>query len=299
MKLRLKLPDGLRAVKPYLDCRRDPAFPHYAMDEATRDAIMPPNTLTSRDQEIREHENARLGFDPLQRTWEMTITDPIVGYNYQLRWRLPPDTIDPTIRAEVVAAQRQLLAAGDRDQHPTAWGTFDEHRLLIEGFLRDNRDPNEKRGLEVFIYDRSRLDLVPVFSYRSWLPGPLPQNFRIGLGDGIAGVAFQQRRIVPWSGLTQDDPFIQPVPYPNVPGEDPMKLTTMIAFPIYHSKFAKGRPPSWSVIGTVCFSSSSEASMIAGMCTTERTTDIEQLMFTAERYSQDMVQDILETLAAP
>lgn len=84
----------------------------------------------------------------------------------------------------------------------------------------------------------------------------------------------------------QDDPFILPLPYPNVASEGPMDLRTMIAFPIYHSRMARGWPPPWSVIGTVCFSSSSEASMTAGMCTMQPSTDILELMFTTERYSQ-------------
>jgi 3',5'-cyclic AMP phosphodiesterase CpdA len=301
LRLHLRLPDGLRAVRPFVECRRHPDFPGYKIDDDTRDAIMPPEALTSRDEAMRDHENERLSYDPFHRTWELAVSQPMVGYNYQLRWRLPPaDTADPGLLGDVVAWQRQLLQAADRTRQPAAWDLFDQHREAFDDLLRsDSKD--DDRGFELFVYERSTLNLVPAFSYRSWADGPLPRSFTLAPGVGMAGTAFQQRRTVPWSCLASYSPFIHPVPYPAAAGEPGMELRTMIAIPVYHPETAEMQPspPPWSAIGVVCFSSSSERSKIAGMCTATPDTDARDAMITARGLAQSMADHIRGKLAPP
>jgi hypothetical protein len=297
LAISLTLPDGLRSVKPYVECRRHHRYPNYPIDDDSRDALMPLESWKTSDLKMRDEEDQRLSYDPLRQTWKLTVAQPMVGYNYQLRWKLPGDRIDPVIQGQVVAWQRQLLAIGTPAQHPGAWQVFDDHRIAIETLLRSGaRD--EHRGFELFVYERSTLELVPVFSRRSWAAGPLPGGFRITLGDGIAGTAFQQRRTVPWSDLVRDSPFIEPVPYPEVNGEPAMDLKTMIAIPVYHPATAdnKPNPPPWSAIGVVCFNSSSEASKIAGMCTRTPDADSVKLMTGVRALAQSLVHNVLKAL---
>ncbi len=300
LAISLTLPDGLRSVKPYVECRRHHRFPDYPIDEDSRDALMPLESWKDPDLKLRDEENQRLSYDPLRHTWHLAVLQPMVGYNYQLRWKLPGDQIDPVIQGQVVAWQRQLLAITGPAQHPAARQAFEEHRLAIEILLQSGAN-DEHRGFELFVYERSTLALVPVFSHRSWTEGPLPGGFRIALGDGIAGTAFQQRRTVPWSDLARHSPFIEPEPYPEFNGEQAMDMKTMIAIPVYHPVTAdnKPSPPPWSAIGVVCFSSSSEASNVAGMCTPTPDAESEKRMAAVRALAQSLVHNVLKRLAAP
>jgi 3',5'-cyclic AMP phosphodiesterase CpdA len=301
----LKLPPNLAAAKPYVACRRHGDFPRYEVD-GYNDAVMPRDSWTDDDQDMQEEENQRLRFDPITRVWSVTIVQPMVGYNYQMRWPLLRDSIDQEIQDDVLAWREILLdatrLAAEQPQPPpqyqNALAAFDALRQAIETLLAAG-DRAEKRGVELFVYDGSGLRLIPVFNYRSWTPDPLRADFDIALGDGIAGVAFQQRRTVPWSAASRLDPFIQPVGYPASAGEPAIKLRTMLAVPVYHPKMAnEPHPPPWSAIGAVSFSSTAYNSKVSGMCADHWRPDSDERMTNVRGLAQTLVHSVRECLSA-
>ncbi|MGE0417392.1 MAG: metallophosphoesterase [Acetobacteraceae bacterium] len=273
LTLRLKLPPTLADIQPRVACRRHRDFPAYGID-AARDAVMPGNACPHDDPDMQRHEQENLKFDPSSGAWVLTVEQPMVGYVYQLRWEIPGEPADAVIQGDVLQWQDLLLscAAVEETQprpggYDSALTAFREDCEAIGKLLRWG-GRSEKWGVELFVYDRDTLTLVPAFSVRSWQPGQLPPGFRIGLGDGIAGAAFQQRRSVPWSRASAYSPYIVPVPYDGPSPQDAVQLSTTLAVPVYHADCADlPRPPPWSAIGVLCFSSSSPASKVTGMCT--------------------------------
>ena len=144
-----------------------------------------------------------------------------------------------------------------------AWRVF----KLMSDDLRDHLwwgdGDSEKTSVELYAYDRSSLMLRQVLARRSWLEEPVKAQFAMKLGEGIAGAAFQQRRIVPWKYEDERPSFIRPVPYPDGTGENMPHFAAMLAIPVYHTaKQDDPRPPPWATIGVVCFGSTSKASKV-------------------------------------
>lgn len=273
LRLSLKLPRSLADVRPRVACRRHQDFPAYRID-SFRDAIMPEGACRHDDPDMQRDEQENLRFEPASGAWILTVHQPMVGYVYQLRWEVPGEPADPVIQGDVMQWQDLLLACVDLTDpqagppgYEPAVAAFNQNCEAIGRLLRWGGRA-EQWGVELFVYDRNHLALAPAFSFRSWQPGPLPPGFRIGLGDGVAGAAFQQRRSVPWSRASAYSPYIVPVPYDGPSPQDAVQLSTTLAVPVFHPDCADlPRPPPWAAIGVLCFSSSSPASKVTGMCT--------------------------------
>jgi predicted phosphodiesterase len=298
--IELKLPDSLRQVQPYLRCERHKGFPDYRIENC--DANFAPDTLWHIDDTMSREEEDHLRYIPSQGVWRLVIERPMVGFQYGIRWRIPGIQPDGAMPGQTLEWRKDLLQMGERiasgklitadreaqKRFESLYQTLD--KLLSEG--------SEKRVTAFFVYDRSKLALVPVLIHQSWSNTPLPSDFTIPLGDGIAGAAFQQRRIIIWADETREtSPFIRPVLYPNESDEEDTRLRAHLAVPVYHPEVQDdARPSPWSVIGVVSFGSSSMASHIPSMLDLEPDPLSGQRIAAARGFAQTHVQAILDAV---
>lgn len=298
LTITLELPPSLSEVQPKLRCRRFPAYPSYAMD-ASGDAIFPGDGDWVDDPKMTDHDAANLHMDPRSALWRLTVNRPIVGYLYQLIWSIPGDQPDIPVRAEVIHQRDTLLRTLlSTEQMPPAEvsNTFnvlatEMHRL----FGRGNR--GERWSVEFFAYDKLALALRPVLSRRSWTTAPMRKDFVIPLGAGIAGVAFQQGRIIPWAKEKIGSPFIRPVPYVETDGEPTVDMRTILAIPIFHiTQHQVDRPPPWSCVGVVTFGSNSDASRIPELFESPTDDEILDIVVGARGLAHASVDAILKNL---
>ena len=303
MVLSVSVPESLAGVHPYVRCLRHPDYPHYAVDE-TGNAEMPPmeDEKLVPDNDVQVADRAGLTYDATARTWKLSVEHPMVGYHYQLRWKLPGDQPDPNIRGYTDASRILLLRLGERMANG-ALTAADREAVRIFDTLRGELKRQLKTAVgeedwvaALFVYDATRLALRPALSYRSWAEDrPLSPDFQIDLGAGIAGAAFQQRRILPW-GTWARRSYIEPVPHPVYEGEPRVDLINLLAVPVYHSDVQDlKRPPPWGTIGVVSFGSSSEASRIAAL--NQQTGQSNELRRALRGLAQTHVLAIVECLS--
>lgn len=301
--LNLKLPaESLVELRPYVRCERPLNFPRYEIDQDD-DAILPDGTEYEIDRDMQEEENKQLHFDIIKGAWKAVIEQPLVGYIYQLRWEIPGERPREPIPSETAEWRRLLL---DMVQRTTTLQANDFDReaarlfaLLTEelGKLLGRSQATNAHLADLFAYDGERLCLRQVICSD---PNPLPARapaFEIKLGDGVAGAAFQQRRIVPWSRGDTGPAFIRPVPYPHRSGEVAMPFSAMLSIPIFHPTEQDNPHPSpWSVIAVVGFATTEASSRIPAMLNPPLSQENEDALRDARGLAQSMVYEILTTL---
>ena len=309
LRLRLRLPDSLGLVVPYVRCLRLLDTPEYKINEvgdvdllaALAKCVPVPDEEAARD--------AQLLFNNETRTWEMKVEQPIVGYHYQLCWELPGvpphDLKDgPRLQGETQETHKLLLglaariAAGQADDPADheAIQAFDLFRTALEKQFSKGRK-SESRSVELWTYDAETLTLRPVLSYRSWSQKPWPLAFKIPLGDGIAGAAFQQRRFVPWGRNLAPGSLIEPSPSVPPEGEAKVDMEYMVGIPLYHPEVPDPpRPPPWATIGVVSFSSSSTGSRLAGLTGAHPDPAMQRLVLAVRALAQKLVTRMTNVL---
>jgi len=279
MVLALTLPQSLSLVVPYVRCMRPSGFPNYKINDTDDVDDDAQKLLHEHDRVMSEEEAPHLNYDPARGRWQLIVRQPMVGYIYELRWKVPGELPNPLISGETLQAQELLLKLQGRNKAKTstpldvAIELFDDLYHKLDQLLSwGGRD--EKRSVELFVFDPARLVLCPVLSHRSWISTPIRSEFEIPLGAGIAGAAFQQRRIVPWGKGTGNPAFVAPVAYPQADGEEVTEMRTMLAVPVYHqTQQNAARPIPGSAIGVVSFGSDSTGSKIAGLLDRTLTED--------------------------
>jgi hypothetical protein len=300
--IELKLPDSLSQAQPYLRCERYEGFPNYEIDSC--DANFAPDTAWYIDDTMSREEGDHLRYIPSQGVWRLVIERPMVGFQYGIRWRIPGIQPDGAMPGQTLEWRKDLLQMGRRIASGNSTTADREAQKHFESLyqtldmLLSEGSQQEKRVTALFVYDRSQLALVPVLIHQSWSNSPLPSDFTIPLGGGIAGAAFQQRRTIMWAAETPEtSPFIHPVPYPNENDEDNTKLVAHLAVPTYHPSVQDdARPSPWSVIGVVSFGSSSMASHIPSMLDLKPNILSQQRIADTRGLAQTHVQAILDAV---
>lgn len=301
LSVTLHLPPSLANVQPYVICRRVPQYPVYKMD-ANGDAIFSEESEWIVDPAMTKYESSFLQHDARSEVWRLQIERPLVGYEYQLQWRLPNENVEAAIRGEV-RHQRQIVLEAFHWQEAGGAGwpaiVTDTFSLLSDELERmfGRGSKNEYRCVEFQVYDSKEVALRPVLSKRTWTSKPHNSSFVIPLGCGIAGVAFQQGLIIPWVKGETDSPFVRPEPYDTEEEEElEAKMRTILAIPIFHaSQHHLGRPAPWSCIGVVSFRSSSDASKIPQLLG-PLTHDITDVVLVARGLAHAAIDAILNCL---
>jgi hypothetical protein len=298
LELSVRFPESLAGVRPYLRCLRPPGYPDYGVNPDTDEAAFPrtPEDLVV-DPDLTAEEQTKLSFDG---TWRLRVEQPVVSYLYQIRWRLPGDAPHVRIAGPTRTFRKLLLAIGSRlaaskeiEMDMKCRQAFGGLCRDIVGQLRALEDPEEKLVMAMFIYDSAAVAVRPVLSWRSWRDDPLPFEFTIPLGGGIAGAAFQQRRSIAWSEAATEISLIRPEPHPD---SHDLKLRNVLALPVYHDSVKDDRqPPPSGAIGVVTIGSSSDASPVAAL--TADNGDAQERRNELRRLAQTRFEQIREILA--
>jgi 3',5'-cyclic AMP phosphodiesterase CpdA len=298
--LNLVLPESLAAATPYISCYRPSTFPVYGIDELTKDCEVTPETQWEFDGEMRDEEARYLSYVPEKGCWKIVIRRPLVSYRYRLLWELPGLRPDEPLPSQTEQARQLLVRAADRAEANALLANdakisllFGELGTSLEQLLGSHEE-DERRVVELFVYDGGKLALRPVLRLRDGQSDMIPLGFGIPLGDGLAGAAFQQRLTLPWAHNANALPFIVPVPYP---GEPTNPFRTMLAVPVYHpAEQNEHRPSPWAAICVVSFGSSSLASKIPPLLNQTLTAESNKLIKAIRGLCQAGVNDILQTL---
>ncbi|PZU94503.1 MAG: hypothetical protein DI527_02655 [Chelatococcus sp.] len=296
LTITLKLPQSLSGIALALDCLCPKGYPDYKID-AAGDATFQGDASWSGDVEITDHERGNLHFDPVRGVWKAVIDSPMVGYDYRIAWRTPDVPLDKPVKADVLHQRRVLLDALDAeaDNAPAMASFAVLARDLVHLFGQGGRA--ERHCVELFVYDSLKVALRPVLSVRSWSTMPMRKDFAIPLGRGIAGLAFQQGRIIPWAAASAESPFVKPIRYPWGEGDDEVEMRTMLSIPIFHpSRVNEERPPPWACVGVVSFGSSSDATIVPRLLDPAWATEAMEKLLGGRILAHACVDEILKSL---
>ncbi|WP_407121462.1 hypothetical protein [Bradyrhizobium sp. STM 3561] len=258
LRLSVKLPESLNGVEPYIRCLRPASFPDYEVNKwgDVKAGTSPPVV------DIGTLDEERLQYKASTRTWRLEVERPMVGYVYEIRWKLPSDKPIRGIASETRRFQNLLLT-----HDPVADAKAAEEFDVLLGVLKRLfrlRNTREKWAVVIFAYDHTLGALRPALSYRSWSASKLPSNFAVTSGKGIAGAAFQQRRMIAWGQSWAGESLVKPVHHPYETDADDVEMACVVALPLYHPTYQDHRrPPPWATIGAVSFGSAAESRQIA------------------------------------
>lgn len=192
--------DDVALGQPYVRCLRPRAYPALTLD-AEREALAVAPAELVLDGELTAHEQAalmRVG----DRRFVLRIAHPMVGYTYELRWRLPQQRLRSALvvgqtrdlqralldlRAERLAGQPSAACAALRAELQRLLGIFGER------FASEVRE--ERLGIGLMAYDAAERALVLADGAYNWQREP-DLTFSIPFGEGLAGAAFKQRRVL-------------------------------------------------------------------------------------------------------
>ncbi|WFU44146.1 metallophosphoesterase [Bradyrhizobium sp. CB82] len=282
---RLVLPPSLADVHPELRCRRAPRYPEFpltflpdvAMETATADPRFRTFDHFEIDDDLQGEEQHKLRYIPQELAWELDIENPVPGYVYELRWKVPKGNIaDVPVRDGTTVRQKILCDFRDRIREyseaeksgagsPKLAEVDRECCNLFKDFaatlMQDlaGVDPSERQAVFLMVYDSSNLELHAVRSCLSWSIEP-PQSFAVPLGGGIAGAAFLQNKVIAWGKAPDSKSLIRPKP---LPGLDPQYV---LALPIFYIGQNELVIKTGAVIGVVTVASDSVGSQIADCC---------------------------------
>jgi 3',5'-cyclic AMP phosphodiesterase CpdA len=298
LRLKLKYPESLLTVQPYVECRRPPGYPKYDVDRFG-DVEQTAGTAVI-DLPVQIEEQGELRYEAATQTWCLEVDRPIVGYRYSLAWKVPGRAEDTVISGSTREWQRILLKLSERRSTPTpaaddrdAVKQFD---LLCKtlGIEVCRGGGEENWFVTLYAYESESLTLRPILSCRSWTTEELPQGFKIPYGGGVTGAAFQQRRIIAWSRQPVNEDLQDSAPSLIAPdptfSADPVEIVNILALPVYHSGSEDlRRPPPWATIGVVTIGSSSYASTFSGLDDAQR----RRLRSAAQTQMDSIVQVLL------
>jgi len=196
LQLLLSVPRSLEGAYPYLCCERPTGFPNFPITQ-WGDVELSPDVSFDRDTEMEAAEG-QIPYHDKGGIWRWTVEHPVVGYRYRLRWLIPGQHPEGPLPSETEEWRHWLLACTNdptrcNEKVQLAFAALaDEFRKRLA-----SGDRHETWSVELLVYDAGKLALQPVARGGSKPPGNSSPQFSVGLGNGIAGAAFQKRAIVP------------------------------------------------------------------------------------------------------
>jgi len=195
--IRVQLQAGGAAAEPFVQVLRWSRYPDTQLDEA-RHFVNDEDGDWVPDTDLTAHEAGNLVHIG-SHAWELRVAFPLVGYRYDVRWRVgsaePPgqDRRQETARrGRAQACRKALLEDQSLQQRIGAWGG-QLREWLAPQFRARLRTDNDLE-IAVFVYDGQTQSLQQVLASAG--PGGTVLPFAVPLGEGVVGAAFKRSEFV-------------------------------------------------------------------------------------------------------
>lgn len=242
LSVRVQLPAYAFQAEPFVQVMRWSTYPDTKLDEARNFVEGSADGRWVLDTDLTAHESGSL-LHLGSNVYELSVGYPLVGYRYDIRWRIrSPEVSVPvrqveTARRGIAEAYRQALTRLSEDDDLRkaleAW-TNQFREFLLTGYsaLMPSLDDLH---VATFVYDQARQELRRVLHSK---PSDEEGGGRLSvpLGEGVIGAAFKRSEFVMYidpelTGSTEDGAYL----YVAAPeGEwKPPKWRYVAAFPLF------------------------------------------------------------------
>lgn len=212
--LRVRLGAGIYARNPFLQCDFPSSYPRLKLDDSGYVEDKRPQRIDPAgnpedpqrrkpipDGETTAHERLFLRSEG-SNAWVLQVPYPLVGYRYKILWDLPEsveESENSEVRGDTEMYRTLLLKVRNARRHDHPDPRLAQATDLLRRLLRAlhaqfaSADSAERFSLTLMAFDTRERRLVLVDGARSW-DQPLRYDFSLGVGEGLAGAVFKQRR---------------------------------------------------------------------------------------------------------
>ena len=242
LRLRVEFPKTLTDLEPRLVVERLPEYPLLALDTSGELGWSASKAHWVLDQDMTTHEQSRL-HKVAERIWEFEIVDPMLGFRYQLCWKVKttPSTVPPEVRGRTQQLRSELLrlcgaapsgpvpTLGERGQQALE----DAFAAYIQPTFQSPLKRDERLGASLYVYDETEKALRCVSEHGTpdFVRDRCP---RVPFNEGVVGTAFKkcqpQLYVVP--EVDGDQRGYVYYPGDTLPTGDDL-YTLMVALPVY------------------------------------------------------------------
>jgi 3',5'-cyclic AMP phosphodiesterase CpdA len=301
--LRVQLPSNQFEPRPILRCMRPTNFANLSIDKESR-MVTPPSGESAADWvpdfEITEHEASNLT-NVSDQTWQLTIRYPMVGYKYEIAWKVKDlREVTPEFVGETIAFRLLALEYRKKRLNPSASPGIGVQRLLrllhllLDEFGKTYRSRDTQRETIracLFSYDSAAKLSERVVAIEEAVLGPRfleesdplrLEQYRMQFGEGVAGLSLKTAHPkVYFNADTHiagkfDSGYFELVTKLGIKG--------VVAIPLYHPAKWKELcdpaneidysgadvPSIYETVGVLTFASDSPGTRIARLCEAER-----------------------------
>lgn len=241
--LRLQLPIDSRPIEPYVQVSRWSYYPDIPLADARQFYDMRPGEW-AQDSDLTLHEAGNLVHIG-SNAWELRVEFPLVGYRYDIKWRVRSPSLQLVERREETARRGRAEAyrAGLLQDESLRTRLIDFNAQLRDWLSPQFRARVSKEAsLDVafFVYDAITQSLRQVVetpsSPSSSSSEAAGKALDVPLGEGVVGAAFKRSEFVMYidpalTGSTEDAAYL----YDQAAGDQPKqpKWKFVAAFPVF------------------------------------------------------------------
>ena len=291
-------PRGFGDVEPFIRCSHPKQYPNLRLNPFREFDVPRDGREYQSDTDMTEYEltNLRRTGD---RVWELGIEEPLVGYKYEIRWKLPEDPKAPKVEGETTQYQQMLLDyRGLRMEDSQIEKVVNCQKLFTQLFDElfqryKSVGQNEVFTISLMTYSTEKRRLLIVDEQCNGAE-PTSWDFQLGVGEGMAGAAFKQRRVLVASSRRGNYLYS-----PNIPQTD-TSYHAMISAPVYHPAICEDlRPSVAGVIGVINIGSTAPGSGILRLAPeSTQNRDFKSEINNLRAVAQGFVESILDILKA-
>lgn len=261
MQLSVTFPEILINLEPHLVVQRPASYPLLGFDDMGEICVSMDDVGWVVDQDMTTYEQPQLR-QTGERTWQLNIDEPMVGFRYQLCWKVKtqqPD-VSRAVRGRAQQMRRELLRLCEpklpaalppplqslRDLGQEA--LEDAFLAYIEPEFHSSLMASERLGAALYVYDESVRALRMVFEHGT---GDFVRGLRpvIPLNEGVDGTAFKKRAPAMYllsAVLGEEQGYVY---YPATPPTDEAAYAVVVAMPVYLGKPAADGISPEQIIG--------------------------------------------------
>ncbi len=279
MQLTVTFPEILTELYPLLVVQRPATYPLLGFDDMGEISVPKDDVGWVLDQDMTTYEQPQVR-QTGERTWELSIDEPMVGFRYQLRWKVKTrqPVVPLAVRGRAQQMRRELLRLCEPALPATLPPPLRALRDLGQQALEDAflayiqpefHSPlmaSERLGAALYVYDESVRALRMVFEHgtESYVRDLRPQ---IPLNEGVDGTAFKKRAPAMYmlSAVLGEEQGYVYYPDPTPTGEE--AYAVVVAVPVYLGKLGTNAISPEQTIGVFTVASNARDSGLIKMLT--------------------------------